>query len=264
MTTTSQVVLIGRNSIVREGLRRLLSEQDRQIIYSGASLDELRIIDVAVGEFLLLLIEDSRSEWDGNALASVHQRHPAARMAILAKEFDFHAMLEAFRAGAEGYVTNDVSWERLIGYLDLVSLGEKIFPSQLAQKLLEESSVCEDVPDAASVDSANLSGREMEILLRLIAGLPNKVISRQLSISEATVKVHVKAVLRKLRVANRTQAAIWAATQGLQGVDSSVPPSSLSTTSCGRGATSADVIPLQPGVGAPAAAIGGERWAASA
>ncbi|BAV65645.1 LuxR C-terminal-related transcriptional regulator [Sphingobium cloacae] len=218
MTTASKVVLIGRSSIVREGLRCLLSEQDRQIIFSGFGLEDLQRADVAESDFLLLLIEDKRSEWDGDALAAIHRRHPAARIAILANEFDFSAMLEAFRVGVEGYLTKDVPWERLIGYLDLITLGEKIFPSQLAQKLIDRSSAYDHVPNAATIDSANISARELEILRRLIAGLPNKVISRQLSISEATVKVHVKAVLRKLRVTNRTQAAIWAATQGLQGM----------------------------------------------
>ena len=62
----------------------------------------------------------------------------------------------------------------------------------------------------------NLSEREIEILRCLILGYANKVISRRLDISEATVKVHVKAILRKLRVSNRTQAAIWAVKRGLE------------------------------------------------
>ncbi|SCW72390.1 two component transcriptional regulator, LuxR family [Sphingobium faniae] len=218
MTTASKVVLIGRSSIIREGLRCLLAEQNRQVIFSGFSLEDLQKANVAASDFLLLLIEDKRSEWDGDALEAIHRQYPAGRITILANEFDFSAMLEAFRVGVEGYLTKDVPWERLIGYLDLITLGEKIFPSQLAQKLIDRSSTYDHVPNAATIDSANISARELEILRRLIAGLPNKVISRQLSISEATVKVHVKAVLRKLRVTNRTQAAIWAATQGLQGM----------------------------------------------
>jgi two-component system nitrate/nitrite response regulator NarL len=67
------------------------------------------------------------------------------------------------------------------------------------------------------VDAASLSDRELEILRWLIMGCPNKVISKRMEISEATVKVHVKAVLRKLRVKNRTQAAIWAANHGMRG-----------------------------------------------
>ncbi|HKY80748.1 MAG TPA: response regulator transcription factor [Sphingobium sp.] len=253
--TTSDVVLVGSNSIAREGLRRLLSEQHRQVVHSVGSLDKLA--SHMAGDFLLLLIEDKRSEWDGKDLAAVHQRFPAARIAILAVEFDYHAMLEAFRAGAEGYLTNDVSWERLIGYLDLIALGEKIFPSQLAQKLLEESLVYEQVPDTATVDSANLSARELEILQRLISGLPNKVISRQLSISEATVKVHVKAVLRKLRVANRTQAAIWATAQGMQGMDSGgeAAPARLPAVKAPT-PLPIDPIPFRPG-----GVAGGPQWA---
>jgi two-component system nitrate/nitrite response regulator NarL len=57
--------------------------------------------------------------------------------------------------------------------------------------------------------SVSLSSREAEILERLGAGAPNKVISRELSIAEATIKVHVKALMRKINVNNRTQAAVW-------------------------------------------------------
>lgn len=217
MTVASDVVLVGGNSIVREGLRRLLSEQERQVLYACASLDELDRADIDGEALLLLLIEEPGTEWSGKSLAQAHQRFPNARIAILANQFDFDAMLDSFRAGVEGYLTNDLSWERLTGYLDLIALGEKIFPSQLAQKLIDQCSAPNGQPaNAVAIQSANLSAREMEILRRLIAGLPNKVISRELTISEATVKVHVKAVLRKLGVANRTQAAIWATTQGLQ------------------------------------------------
>ena len=225
MTTVSDVVLVGGSSIVREGLRRLLSSQHRQILYTGAKLDEFCFSGMADPACLLLLIEDQDKEWNGAALAEVREQCPAARIAILANKFDFDTMLDAFRAGAEGYLINDLSCERLGGYLDLIALGEKIFPSQLAQQLIDQSATCEEVPNAVSIDGANLSARELEILQRLIAGLPNKVISRQLSISEATVKVHVKAVLRKLRVSNRTQAAIWAASQGLHGMAEGSSPS---------------------------------------
>jgi two-component system, NarL family, nitrate/nitrite response regulator NarL len=231
MTIVSDVVLVGGSSIVREGLRRLLSSQHRQILYTGARLDEPGLADVANSACLMLLIEDQGMEWTGAALAEVRQQCPTARIAILANKFDFDNMLEAFRSGAQGYLINDLSCERLGGYLDLIALGEKIFPSQLAQKLLDQSALCEETPSAVSIDCANLSVREMEILRRLAAGFPNKVISRQLSISEATVKVHVKAVLRKLRVSNRTQAAIWAASQGLHGpaADGDPPISSSSS-----------------------------------
>lgn len=238
MTTVSDVALLGGSSIVREGLRRLLSSRHRQVVVTGAALDELSP-DMPDSECLLLLIEDQDKEWSGAAILQVRQLYPTARIAILANKFDFDAMLEAFRAGVEGYLINDLSCERLGGYLDLIALGEKIFPSQLAEKLIDQPTIGQEQPNAISVDCANLSAREMQILRRLIAGLPNKVISRQLSISEATVKVHVKAVLRKLRVSNRTQAAIWAAGQGLLGMAAEVgkasPPATINAKPPPRG-----------------------------
>lgn len=219
MTTTSDVALIGCNSIVREGLCRLLSESKRHIVHAGSSIEGLRSASIAVSDFLLILVEDDRSQWRRQDLDTVHQLFPEAKIIVLAREFDFSAMLEALRAGAYGYLTNDLSWERLVGYLDLIALGEKIFPSQLAQKLIDDSAAFEPAAHSATLDAAHLSARELDILSRLVAGLPNKLISRELEISEATVKVHVKAVLRKLRVSNRTQAAIWASAQGLHGLD---------------------------------------------
>lgn len=223
MTTTSDIALVGCNSIASESLKRLLSEEHRRIIYAGPSIEELRRDETADTAFLLILMEDQQFKWDDAALAVAHHRHPSARIVILATEFDYDAMLGAFRAGAQGYLTNDLPWERLAGYLDLIAFGEKIFPSKLADKLIGETMDGVSCASAATIDSVNLSAREKEILQRLISGLPNKIISRQLTISEATVKVHVKAVLRKLGVANRTQAAIWAAGQGLQALGPTGP-----------------------------------------
>lgn len=224
MTTTCDVALIGRDSITRESLKHLLSEQGRHIVYAGSSLDECCAVATAETRFLLILIEDKRLQWDGTAVADLHRRCRAGRIIVLAEEFDYASMLDAFRAGVQGYLTNDLSWERLAGYLDLISLGEKIFPSKLAERLMDQCIGFPAVKSSATMESVNLSAREMEILQRLIAGLPNKIISRQLAISEATVKVHVKAVLRKLGVVNRTQAAIWAAGQGLRGSGSTQEP----------------------------------------
>jgi two-component system nitrate/nitrite response regulator NarL len=186
MTTTSDVALVGCNSIASESLKRLLSEEHRRIIYAGPSVEELRRSGSTDAAFLLILMEDQHLKWKGAALAAAHQQHPAAKIVILATEFDYDAMLGAFRAGVQGYLTNDLPWERLAGYLDLIAFGEKIFPSQLAERLIGEN--MDGIPSggAATIDSVNLSAREMEILQRLISGLPNKIISRQLCISEST------------------------------------------------------------------------------
>lgn len=77
---------------------------------------------------------------------------------------------------------------------------------------------------ASSVPSRMLSAREAEILHCLMEGAPNKTIARKLDVAEATVKVHVKAILRKIRVTNRTQAAMWAVTHFSNEAHDDAPP----------------------------------------
>jgi two-component system nitrate/nitrite response regulator NarL len=104
----------------------------------------------------------------------------------------------------------------LMTALRLVSLGEKVMPSDLVEALEHQqlSGPSPLLPENEVVN-ASLSPRERDVLCGLMAGYPNKTIARQLDVCEATVKVHVKAILRKLKVRNRTQAAIWASHNGL-------------------------------------------------
>lgn len=99
--------------------------------------------------------------------------------------------------------------------LELVMLGEAVLPAiiVLPSPRMDSPNTCrEPMGDThrAQVDSPTLSNREVEVLACLRDGAPNKVIARKLSLSEATVKVHVKTILKKIGVCNRTQAALWA------------------------------------------------------
>lgn len=135
---------------------------------------------------------------------------------ILTEDFDLHAMVSCFRAGAQGYIVKSIKALPLMAALKLAAMGERVLPSNLVDVLDRRLSFPrspEDLDD--SVEAANLSPRELDVLCCLIAGYSNKVIARELSVCEATVKVHVKAILRKLKVNNRTQAAIWASSRGI-------------------------------------------------
>jgi two-component system nitrate/nitrite response regulator NarL len=104
-----------------------------------------------------------------------------------------------------GILTYDLSAAALVQSLLLIASGERVFPHYLAF----ERKPAITSPEHQS-DAVRLSPREKEILSSLVAGHPNKLIARYLGIAEATVKVHLKSVQRKIRVENRTQAAIWA------------------------------------------------------
>ena len=129
------------------------------------------------------------------------------------------AVTHAFQAGLDGLCPTAMSPEALILALELVVLGERFIPADVGLALLtaqprgDETVVgisAAAVPANGGLSGKSLSGREAQILHLITQGASNKVIARNLGLAEATVKVHVKAILRKVKVSNRTQAAMWA------------------------------------------------------
>ncbi|HEV7434462.1 MAG TPA: response regulator transcription factor, partial [Pseudorhizobium sp.] len=134
---------------------------------------------------------------------------------LLAKTIQLEQFAACVACGIDGYLLEDISPEALLDSLHLVTHGEKVYPSQLATYLCAEhlSPPRRDVKELGHI--IPLSDRELHIVQWLADGCPNKVIATKLDITEATVKVHVKAILKKLGVQNRTQAAIWAIQHGI-------------------------------------------------
>ncbi|MPY75053.1 MAG: DNA-binding response regulator [Alphaproteobacteria bacterium] len=133
-----------------------------------------------------------------------------ARVLVLSGELSVDELGACLRVGAGGYLLSNISKEVLTHSLRLILLGETVFPSQLATAWatgqLRQTGNGGDTSRALEV----LTNRETEILGCLTEGSPNKMIARQLGITEATVKIHVKSLIRKIGVQNRTQAALWA------------------------------------------------------
>lgn len=219
-------VLGCKNSMLREGLRHILSNT-RYRVHPEDLAQHAKGLPVSWGSGPLMFLFDPNLFPAGLAeeIHVLKEEYPDARVVLLADTFDLDAMLSALQAGADGYCLATIGCEALIKYLDLVMLGEVVFPSamclaaltgsdRMAERLSSPSLA--DVPQAAPRTEAIgspvriLSSREAEILQCLMQGAPNKVIARKLEVAEATVKVHIKAILRKIRVANRTQAAMWA------------------------------------------------------
>lgn len=234
----TQLYVISENSLTKEGLKRILSEDGFAVDVSYSNcrelISEFRSKAETMVDAIVLLDVADRCEGQSST-DQLTQVFPEAHVVLLSSIFDFDAMVEAFRAGADAYLTNGIDCRSLIGSLKLVSLGEKLLPSEAVEHLPART-IGNSAPFSAANEESELldllSEREVETLRCLIMGYPNKVIANRLDISDATVKVHVKAILRKLKVQNRTQAAIWAVNNGL---GASVP--------C---ATSAKPFMLQP------------------
>jgi DNA-binding NarL/FixJ family response regulator len=124
---------------------------------------------------------------------------------------------EAVRAGAAGYLLKDVSKDDLIDAIRQVATGGAFIESQMLKGMLSEMK-----PGSTTAPAArNLTKREREILALVAEGLSNREIADKLVLSPETVKSHVAAILEKLNVSDRTQAAIYAVRNGL--VESSTP-----------------------------------------
>jgi two-component system nitrate/nitrite response regulator NarL len=208
------VLVLGRNEIAREGLRRILADEFTQV----EAMAPEEAIGREISERLSpqLIIVDAASDIESmEACRALRDRYPRAKLVLMGESHDLDTIATAFKAGVDGYLIKAIQCGPLVGALKLILLGEKILPSQTVSALVEPRSKFACGNWDAIRTGENLSDREIEILECLIRGDANKLISRQLTITEATVKVHVKAILRKLRVQNRTQAAIWAVNRGL-------------------------------------------------
>jgi two-component system nitrate/nitrite response regulator NarL len=135
---------------------------------------------------------------------------PEARHVVIVPSSVVSEMILAFRQGIDGLILGGVSCDQLASSLHLVALGEPVLPAEVADHLLSRPSANQPAVDGLARAENSLSPREVEVLGCLTDGSPNKIIGRSLNISEATVKLHVKSILQKLKLSNRTQAAIWA------------------------------------------------------
>jgi two-component system nitrate/nitrite response regulator NarL len=151
-------------------------------------------------------------------VGQVKERSPEARIVALADQFDLSFVRLGHEAGVHGYCLAATAPEVLIKSFELVMLGETVVPSAVLRSIAIEDIQDRDQPlwdnmaeaRLSDLKTCKLSARERQILSCLREGAPNKLIARKLDITEATIKVHVKAILRKIGASNRTQAAMWA------------------------------------------------------
>lgn len=213
MDNECKITLFAKIEVVREGLKRILEEDGFEVVGSVSNLTDLEPYrDFDDGRHIILCDISNCAEAISVA-RGLRTRFDSSRIVFMAEEVGIESVSAAFGEGIDGYVIRSISCDPLKNVLRLVAAGEKAFPSQLVSSL--NANVWKMPPEKWDMDDLNLSDREMQILCCLVSGDANKVIARQLLITEATVKAHVKTVLRKLRVTNRTQAAIWAFTRGL-------------------------------------------------
>lgn len=208
-----KVLLVDDHALFREGLRLLLQRMD-----AGFEVLEAGHVDAALRtmaqhpDLALVLLDLGLPDMAGvDALSLMRTQHPGIPVVVISALQDRPCVLEAINRGAMGFIPKSSDSALLTHALRLVLAGGVYIPVSALVDTPEPVDTTTPAGLQAQTEmlqTLGLSARQIEVLVQMVQGLPNKLIARNLGLSEATVKSHVTATLRALRVANRTQAVL--------------------------------------------------------
>lgn len=210
-----RVLLIDDHALFRFGLQELLERRGIEVV---AALGDCAagIRRVAETQPDVVLLDMRMPGMTGTeVLRELRSAHPSMPIAMLTTSAEERDVIESLQGGAQGYLLKDMEPDALIAALREIVQGRTVVAPELTAVLAR--AVQGEVQAGGELGEriADLTPREQEILCHLAEGQSNKAIARRLGISDGTVKLHVKAILRKLEVHSRVEAAVIAVERGL-------------------------------------------------
>ena len=212
MTKPQRIVIIDDHPLLRKGLQQLAGLSPDIEIVGETDSGKLGLAMVKEIKPDLVLLDLNMPQMNGlKTLEILKQLVPAPKVAILTVSDAQEDVTAALRGGADGYLLKDMEPEDLLEKLQELAEGHLVMSPSIAECLAlalrtENQSIQE------TQAAKDLTEREREILIHISEGESNKMIARNLQIAEATVKVHVKHMLKKLQLRSRVEAAVWAVT----------------------------------------------------
>ena len=208
-----RVLLADDHRMLREGLRRSLSEEGFDIV-GEAENGEQAVRMAAELQPEVVLMDVSMPEMDGvEATRAIRRQPDAPQVIMLTMHADKEVLAEAIRAGATGYLVKDCSTEEVAEAVRMAVQGDTALSPQLAATMLDEVRRL-DVPEVADDDRV-ITKREEEVLQLIADGCSTPEVAEQLYISQKTVKNHLAAIYQKLDARDRTQAVVRAVRMGI-------------------------------------------------
>jgi len=210
----TRVLLVDDHELVRQGIAAMLnSASDLQVV--GEARSGREALEVARRELPdVVLMDVKMPDMDGlEATKKIKEERSRTAVIMLTMHDNPSYLRDAVRAGAAGYLLKDVSKDELVDAIRQVATGGAFIESQMLKGMLSEMKPSGG--GSATGAGKNLTKREREILALVAEGMSNREIADKLVLSPETVKSHVAAILEKLNVSDRTQAAIFAVRNGL-------------------------------------------------
>ena len=210
----TRVMLVDDHELVRQGIAAMLnSASDLQVV--GEARSGREALEVARRELPdVVLMDVKMPDMDGlEATKKLKEERSRTAVIMLTMHDNPSYLRDAVRAGAAGYLLKDVSKDELVDAIRQVATGGAFIESQMLKGMLSEMKPSSG--GSATGVGKNLTKREREILALVAEGMSNREIADKLVLSPETVKSHVAAILEKLNVSDRTQAAIFAVRNGL-------------------------------------------------
>ena len=209
-----KILLCDDQAVIRDGLEMLLNlERDFEVI--GAAQDGAEALELAAQKQPDLILMDLKMPiMNGSeATRQIRAKFPHIKILVLTTYDDDEWVFDAIRAGASGYLLKDTSRQKIVEAIRGTMDGKSFVDPAIAGKLLNQVASRQTQP--ASILTDKLTERELDVLRLIAKGINNSEIATQLHLSEGTVRNHVSAILEKLGVSDRTQAAVIAIQHGL-------------------------------------------------
>jgi two-component system nitrate/nitrite response regulator NarL len=215
MESRHTVLVVDDHPLFRKGVVQLLAmEPTIDVVGEAGNCAQALALADAHDPDLILLDLNLKDENGLAVLAALKSDDPSRRVVMLTVSDAAEDLIGAIRAGADGYLLKDMEPEQLLDRVRASLAGETVIGETLAARLA--GALRQEAQDSVSGmrrDLALLTEREQQVLRCLADGQSNKRIARTLSITEGTVKVHVKNLLKKLNFRSRVEAAVWMAQQ---------------------------------------------------
>jgi DNA-binding NarL/FixJ family response regulator len=219
----SKILIIDDHFLIREALRGVLLELNRDaiIIEASDSGQAIRLISEQ-SDISTILLDSNLPDRDGfSVLNKLLECHPAAAVVVLSDQYDRETVLRALDHGAVGFIAKSEQRQTILSALKVVFAGGIHVPREIFLRENSSPSKPKSMHTAASITSMSpadvgLTGRQLDVLELMMHGNSNKAICRALDLAVPTVKNHVTAILKALKVTNRTEAVIMVGKLGWQ------------------------------------------------